>query len=66
MESVWGALKTECVERNVFAAYQEAKIILFEDIEVCYHRQRLHSSLGYQGSADFEQIGVSSDSCPTP
>jgi putative transposase len=66
MESVWGTLKTECTDRHIFATYQEAKTILFEDIEVFYHRQRLHSALGFQSPAHFEQTAISSDSSPTP
>ncbi len=66
MESVWGTLKSECGERYVFATHQEARTVLFEYIEVFYNRQRLHSALGYQSPAHFEQTAVSSDSSPTP
>jgi putative transposase len=66
MESVWGTLKTECVERHTFATYQEARTILFEYVEVFYNRLRLHSALGYQSPTHFEQTAISSDSFPTP
>jgi putative transposase len=66
MESVWGTLKAECVERHQFATHRQAQTILFEYIEVFYNRQRLHSALGYHSPADFEQLAVASDSSPTP
>jgi putative transposase len=65
MESFWGTVKTECVEHHVFTTYQEACATLFDYLEVFYNRQRLHSSLGYQSPASFEQAFVLSDSLPT-
>lgn len=59
MESFWATLKTECFDnfRNgIPATRQEAKQKLFVYIEVFYNRKRLHSALGYQSPADFEQI----------
>ncbi len=66
MESVWGTVKTECVERHEFATHQEARAILFEYREVFSNRQRVHSALDYQSPVPFEQASVSSDSLPTP
>lgn len=47
MESFFGTLKTECVDRQSFATRQQARQAVFEYIEVFYNRQRLHSSLEY-------------------
>jgi putative transposase len=66
MESVWATLKGECADRYVFASHQEARTMLFEYLEVFYNRQRIHSSLGYQSPAHFEQASISSDSSMTP
>ncbi|MCZ7539019.1 MAG: IS3 family transposase [Anaerolineae bacterium] len=38
-----------------FATRAEARRAIFEYLEVWYHRQRLHSSLGYVSPAAFEQ-----------
>jgi putative transposase len=53
MESFIGTLKTECVTYQ-FATKAEARLVIFEYIEVWYNRQRLHSSLGYVPPAEFE------------
>ena len=47
MESFFGTLKAECVERQVYQTRREARQSIFEYIETFYNRQRLHSSLGY-------------------
>lgn len=54
MESFFGRLKTEYA-LSPFATRAEARLIIFEHIEVWYNRQRLHSSLGYLSPAAFEQ-----------
>ncbi len=55
MESFFATLKVECVADQVFASRAEAKMVLFEYIEVYYNRQRLHSSLGYLTPVEYEQ-----------
>ena len=55
MESFWGKLKTELVYRQTFATRQEARLAIFEYVEVYYNRVRLHSALGFQSPVDFEQ-----------
>lgn len=55
MESFFSSLKTECVTRP-FATRAEARLMIFEYIEVWYNRQRLHSSLGYRSPVDFERL----------
>lgn len=54
MESFWSSLKNELVHRRRFATRAEARVALFEWIEVFYNRQRLHSALGYMSPVDFE------------
>jgi transposase InsO family protein len=52
MESFWATLKAECVTRT-FATRAEARAVIFEYVMVFYHRQRLHSSLGYRTPVAF-------------
>ncbi len=54
MESFFGRLKAECVTVP-FVTRSEARLVIFEHIEVWYNRQRLHSALGYLSPATFEQ-----------
>ena len=54
MESFWGKLKTECVYHEQYATREEARLSIFEYIEVFYNRVRRHSSLGYVSPEAFE------------
>jgi transposase InsO family protein len=54
MESFFATLKGECAAHR-FATRQEARLRIFEFIEIWYNRQRLHSSLGYLSPAEFER-----------
>jgi putative transposase len=56
MESFFGTLKEECVERQKFQSRYEAKRVVFEYLEVFYNRQRKHSSLGYVSPTTYEQM----------
>jgi putative transposase len=56
MESFFGTLKGECVDRQDFATPQQARACIFEYLEVFYNRQRLHSALGYRSPMAFEQM----------
>ena len=53
-ESFFASLKKELWYRRSFAAEPDAERAVFEDIEVFYNRERLHSSLGYVSPATFE------------
>lgn len=54
MESFFSTLRAECTERQRYRSRAEARVSVFEFIEVFYNRQRLHSSLGYRSPVDYE------------
>ena len=54
MESFFGTLKTECVDRQSFTTRSQARQAIFEYVEAFYNRQRLHSSLGYVSPVIYE------------
>jgi putative transposase len=56
MESFFGTLKAECVERHDFQTPAQARACIFEYLEVFYNRQRLHSALGYRSPLAFEHL----------
>lgn len=53
-ESFWASLKGELVHHEHYQSRQQARLSIFEYIEVFYNRQRLHSSLGYRSPEAFE------------
>ncbi|WP_406678369.1 IS3 family transposase [Moorella sp. ACPs] len=55
MESFFKTLKTEFVYHRRFKTRAEAKLEIFEYIEVFYNRLRLHSALGYETPEEFEK-----------
>lgn len=55
VESFFASLKNELVNEERFRSRQQAKVSIFEYIEVFYNRQRLHSTLGYLTPVDFEE-----------
>jgi transposase InsO family protein len=55
-ESFFRSLKTELVHHEDFATRDEARLAIFEYIEVFYNRIRRHSSLGYLSPADYEAL----------
>lgn len=55
IESFWATLKKELVYANPkFKTRDEARLAIFEYIEVYYNRERIHSSLLYQTPNGFE------------
>ena len=54
MESFWGTLKAELLSKDTFATRAQARLAVFEYVEVFYNRTRLHSALGYRSPVDFE------------
>lgn len=57
MESFFGSLKEECVGSTTYSSHEQARLSLFEYLEVYYNRQRRHSTLGYVSPLIYEQIG---------
>ncbi|AOQ23409.1 IS3 family transposase ISHor1 [Moorella thermoacetica] len=55
MESFFKTLKTEFVYHRRFKTRAEARVKIFEYIEVFYNRLRLHSALGYETPEEFEK-----------
>ena len=54
VESFFGTLKGELVERRRYRTRDEARTSVFEWIECWYNRKRRHSSLGYLSPEAFE------------
>jgi transposase InsO family protein len=59
MESFFGTLKTECVDRQSYQTRGKAKTVIFEYTSVFYNRPRLHSSLVYLSPEKFEATSPS-------
>jgi len=55
VESFFKTLKVECLYRQRIQAREQARLMIFEYIEVFYNRQRLHSTLDYQSPAAYEE-----------
>jgi len=56
MESFFGTLKTELVHGERYRSKLEARLSIFEYIEVFYNRQRRHSGLGYRSPEQYEKL----------
>lgn len=54
MESFFSTLKTECVYLEHYQSRYQAKLNIFDYIEVYYNRIRRHSALGYVSPFEFE------------
>ena len=54
MESLWATLKKELVHGRTFRSHAEARLAIFEWIEIWYQRKRIHGSLGYVSPEAFE------------
>jgi transposase InsO family protein len=55
VESFFSTLKSELAEDAEWATREEARLALFEWIEVWYNGERRHSSLGYMSPVQYEQ-----------
>lgn len=53
-ESFFKTLKVELIYHQEYVTIQQAKLAVFEYIEVWYNRKRLHSSLGYNTPIEIE------------
>lgn len=54
MESFWATLKTDLGINQPFKTKEEARLVIFDYIEVFYNRRRIHSALGYESPLDYE------------
>jgi len=54
MESFFHTLKTEMVYFESFQTREEARMKLFDYIEIFYNRKRIHSYIGYCSPVEFE------------
>ena len=57
-ESFFHTLKVELVHRMRFKTREEAKIKIFEYVEIYYNRKRAHSTLGYLSPFEYEAQAV--------
>ena len=64
VESFFATLKIELIYRSDFTTRNEARQAIFEYIAVFYHRQRLHSTLGYVTPLEYERAFKSSALAP--
>ena len=53
-ESFFKTLKVELIYHQEYVTIEQAKLAVFEYIEVWYNRKRLHSSLGYNTPVEIE------------
>jgi putative transposase len=56
VESCWGTLKTELGHGVRYRSRLEARLSIFEYVEVFYNRQRRHSALGYRSPEQYERL----------
>jgi transposase InsO family protein len=56
MESFFGTLKTELVHGEKYRSRLEARLSIFEYVEVFYNRFRRHSALGYKSPEQFQEL----------
>jgi len=54
IESFWGKLKVEMVNHRKFKTHEDARIAIFQYIEMFYNTKRLHAALGYLSPTQFE------------
>ena len=56
IESFFGSLKNEWVQKKVYQTMEDAKKDIFNYIEVFYNRKRRHASLGYVSPVVYEEM----------
>jgi putative transposase len=57
-ESFFATLKTELIHKCNFQSRKEARIAIFEFIEVFYNRIRTHSKLDFKSPFEYERISA--------
>jgi len=58
MESFWATLKTDLGIRKPFKTKEEARLAIFDYIEIFYNRVRLHSSIEDMSPLDYETKNI--------
>lgn len=56
-EAFFKTIKTEVLNGKIFNSLEEAKICIFEYIEIFYNRERRHSFIDYMSPDEFEKKG---------
>lgn len=56
VESFFATLKRELIHLQTYRTREEARLAIFEFIEVFYNQQRFHSALHYHSPAAFEKL----------
>jgi len=62
MESFWGSMQIELLDRRAWSTRRELATAMFEWIEGFYNRRRRHSALGYLSPDEFETLHKSAAS----
>jgi putative transposase len=57
-ESFYKKMKTEMVYHTIFKTRTQAKLAVFEYLEVWYNRERKHSTLGYLTPCQYENFFI--------
>ena len=57
-ESFFATLRTELMEGVVFEDRNQARLAVFDYIEVFYNRKRRHSTLRYMSPLEFECLSI--------
>ena len=56
MESFYRSLKVELIYQTTYETRRQARLDIFEYIEIFYNRERLHSSLDYYSPEEYEKL----------
>ena len=57
-ENFFKIIKSELIYHKHFYAHFQAKIEIFEFIEIWYNKKRRHSKLGYLSPQEFQNINI--------
>jgi transposase InsO family protein len=64
-ESLMSTIKSECTDETTFKTREDARLAIFDYIEVFYNRIRMHSALGYLSPEEFETSDYSHAIAPS-
>ena len=57
-ESFFSNLKNELIHETTFKNREQARMAIFDYIEIFYNRQRLHQTLNYSSPNEFESLNA--------